>query len=405
MLEGTVTIAADKSTNSLIIVATPTDFETMKDVIQKLDIRRRQVFVEVAIIEMSLTKVRDLGFEFQAANLQNLETSNNLNVMGGTNFGNIGNVVVNGPAGLAAMSGLAVGAVKGVFTYKGVEYLNVGALLQALQTDSDVNVLSTPNILTMDNQKAEIMVGQNVPFITGQTQNATTGSTAVFNTIQRQDVGIKLTLTPQISSDDSVRLEVNQEISDVIATSTTNPAGPTTDKRSASTTVVVKDRQTMVIGGLITDNVTSSTSKVPFLGDIPVLGWLFKSKQTNVEKDDLMIFITPYIIKNEGEASALTKHKTESLEQFRKEFNIEKKKEQPSDLPPDVSSTPKQPASSATGTIGAKPVPSLRTGATSTPADAVPVGTQTSPAHDLKTEVTFTTQPPTSIATPKEDVR
>jgi len=405
MLEGTVTIAADKSTNSLIIVGTPSDYETMKDVIQKLDIRRRQVFVEVAIIEMSLTKVRNLGFEFQDANLANLSTSNTLGVIGGTNFGNIGPAVVSGPSALAALSGLAVGAVKGTFTYNGVTYLDVGALITALQTDTDVNVLSTPNILTMDNQKAEIMVGENVPFITGSTQNATTGSTAVFNTITRQDVGIKLTLTPQISSDDTVRLEVNQEISDVIATSTSNPAGPTTDKRSASTTVVVKDRQTMVIGGLITDNVTKSTSKVPFLGDIPILGWLFKSSSSNVEKDDLMIFITPYIIKNEGEASELTKQRNESLEKFRKEYRIEKKEELQNNLLPKVSGTPTQPASSATGKIGAMPVPALRTGPSSTTAGAVPLGPQTKTAHDLKTEATSTTQPPSSVATPKEDVR
>ena len=162
-----------------------------------------------------------------------------------------------------------------------------------------MNVLSTPNILTSDNQKAEIMVGQNVPFTTGQTQNATTGSGSIFNTVERKDVGIKLSITPQISSDDTVRLDVNQEISDVVPASFLNPSGLVTNKRSAITTVVVKDRETMVIGGLIRDNVTTSESKVPFLGDIPILGWLFKFKTTKVEKVNLMIFITPYIIKNE----------------------------------------------------------------------------------------------------------
>ncbi len=198
------------------------------------------------------------------------------------------------------MNGLAVGAVRGTFKFKGVEFLSIGALLRAVQTDTDVNVLSTPNILTTDNQKAEIMVGQNVPFKTGQTQNATTGSGTLFNTIERKDVGIKLSLTPQITSDDNVRLDINQEISDVIESSSLNDAGPTTSKRSASTTVVVKDRETMVIGGLIRDNVTSSTMKVPLLGDIPILGWLFKYKTSRVEKTNLMIFITPYIIKNCG---------------------------------------------------------------------------------------------------------
>jgi len=325
ILEGAVTITADKATNSLVIVGSTTDFELMKDVLQKLDIRRRQVYVEAAIIEMSLSKQRDLGFEMQMPINQSNFDAGKAVAVGGTNFGGIGNVVANGPAGLASMNGLAVGAVKGTFQFKGVEYLSVGALLRAVQTDSDVNVLSTPNILTTDNQKAEIMVGQNVPFKTGQTQNATTGSGTLFNTIERKDVGIKLTLTPQITSDDNVRLDVNQEISDVIDSTSTNDAGPTTSKRSASTTVVVKDRETMVIGGLIRDNVVSSTMKVPLLGDIPILGWLFKYKTSRVEKTNLMIFITPYIIKNEMDSADLTRQKGEILSDFRKTYHIQKK--------------------------------------------------------------------------------
>jgi general secretion pathway protein D len=325
ILEGPVNVSADKSTNSLIIVGSPADFELVKDVIQKLDVRRRQVYVETAIIEMSLSKQRELGFEFQAANLNQLEGSNATMAIGGTNFGNIGNAMVNGPAALATTSGLAVAAVKGTFTFKGIEYLNIGALLHAVQTDADVNVLSTPNILTTDNQKAEIMVGQNVPFKTAQSQNAATGGAALLNTYERKDVGIKLSLTPQITSDDNVRLEVNQEISDVIETTSANEAGPTTSKRSASTTVVVKDRETMVIGGLIRDNVTASTIKVPLLGDIPVLGWLFKYKTAKVEKTNLMIFITPHIIKTAEESAELTRQRENILNEFRKEYHIEKK--------------------------------------------------------------------------------
>jgi general secretion pathway protein D len=324
ILEGAVTITADKLTNSLIIVASPIDYETMKDVIQKLDIRRRQVYVEAAIIEMSLTKSRELGFEFQAANLNKID-SGGTTVIGGTNFGGIGQATLNGPAAFANASGLAVGAVKGTFTFKGTEFLNIGALLRALQSDSDVNVLSTPNILTSDNQKAEIMVGQNVPFTTGQTQNATTGSGSIFNTVERKDVGIKLSITPQISSEDTVRLDVNQEISDVVQASFLNPSGLVTNKRSAITTVVVRDRETMVLGGLIRDNVTTSEDKVPFLGDIPLLGWLFKFKSTKVEKVNLMLFITPYIIKNEADAQDITRRKADALEKFREEYRIEKK--------------------------------------------------------------------------------
>lgn len=379
ILEGTVTITADKATNSLIIVGSPTDYETIKDVIRKLDIRRRQVYVEAAIIEMSLSKQRELGFEFQAANLNQLEGSNKISAIGGTNFGNIGNVIVNGPAGLATLNGLNVGAVKGTFTFKGVEYLNVGALLHALESDGDVNVLSTPNILTMDNQKAEIMVGENIPFVTGQSQTAATGGAAILTSIDRRDVGISLKITPQITSEDRVRLDVYQEISDITTTPGLNPnvVGPSTSKRSASTTVVVKDGQTMVIGGLIRDNVTSQTSKVPLLGDIPLLGWLFKFKTTQVQKTNLMIFITPYIIKSDQEAADITRKKGEALEQFRKEYRIEKKgPEATIPLPEPVQPETKQGAAEKkeTGAVTSAPTP---TPSTVTPTPEEPVSTET----------------------------
>jgi general secretion pathway protein D len=329
ILEGTVTITADKSTNSLVIVGSPGDYETVKDVLQKLDIRRRQVYVEAAIVEMSLTKSLDVGFEFQYVDKNNINNTGASSVApyGGTNFGNIGNVITGGPAGLAAVNGLVVAAIKGAFTYNGVQFLNVGALIHALQANGDVNVLSTPNLLTTDNQKAEIMVGSNIPFVTGQSQNAATGGTAILTSVERKDVGITLKLTPQITSDDSVRLDIYQEISDVIDTPGLDPnkVGPSTSKRSASTTVVVKDRQTMVIGGLIRDNVKSSSSKVPLLGDIPLLGWLFKTKNSSVDKTNLMIFITPYIIKSEFDAEDLTSRKTDAQEKFRQEHRIDKK--------------------------------------------------------------------------------
>ncbi len=377
ILEGQVTITSDKATNSLIIVASPADYEVIKDVIQKLDIRRRQVYVEAAIIEMSLAKQRELGFEFQATNLGNIENSNNTTAVGGTNFGNIGGVIANGPAGAAQLNGLNVAAVKGTFTFKGVEYLNVGALLHALQTDGDVNVLSTPNILTMDNQKAEIMVGENIPFVSGQIQSAASGGN-IQTQINRQDVGIKLQITPQITSDDNVRLEIKQEISDITATPGLNPniVGPSTSKRSADTTVVIKDHQTMVIGGLIRDNVTTATSKVPLLGDIPILGWLFKFKTTKVEKTNLMIFITPYVIKNESEAAEVTKRKNDSLEEFRKEYRIEKKGSEPVISRPTSSpqSQPEPTAGPAKPQGSASPLQSSATGSAPAPASA-PTGT------------------------------
>jgi general secretion pathway protein D len=368
ILEGQVTITADKATNSLIIVASPGDYETIKDVIQKLDIRRRQVYVEAEIIEMSLAKQRELGIEFQATNLNNLETSNKTSVIGGTNFGNIA-AAASGPAGLATLTGLNVGAVKGTFKFNGQEFLNIGALLHALETNGDVNVLSTPNLLTLDNQKAEIMVGENVPFVTGQTQNAATGGSSILTSIDRKDIGIKLQITPQISSDDNVRLEIKQEISDITVTPGLNPniVGPSTSKRSADTTVVIKDRQTMVIGGLIRDNLTTSTSKVPLLGDIPILGWLFKFKTTKIEKTNLMIFITPYIIKDETGAAEITKKKNDTLDEFRKEYHIEKKGSEP------VIPAPSQPK------------PDQRTGSSETQGAAAPA-LQTAPTGSAAVE-------------------
>jgi general secretion pathway protein D len=383
ILEGTVTITADKATNSLIIVASPGDYETVKDVIQKLDIRRRQVYVEAAIIEMGLNKARELGFEFQATNMNSIENNNTRQAIGGTNFGNIGNVIANGPVGLATLTGLNVGAVKGTFTFKGVEYLNVGALLHALQTDTDVNVLSTPNILTTDNQKAEIMVGENIPFVTGQSQTAATGG-QILSQIDRRDVGISLKITPQITSEDNVRLDVYQEISDITTTPGLNPniVGPSTTKRAATTTVVVRDRQTMVIGGLIQDKVNSTTSKVPLLGDIPILGWLFKYNTTTVQKVNLMIFITPYIVKNESDVAELTKNKADAIEKFREKYKIEKK-----DMGGLIET--KRPGSAPTGTTPSPAKPAEETGIensrTTAPLQSAPTGTaQNAPAEGVR---------------------
>jgi general secretion pathway protein D len=408
ILEGAVTITSDKATNSLIIVASPGDYETVKDVILKLDIRRRQVYVEAAIIEMSLQKQRELGFEFLYAPQQIQSGAGAPTTpLGGTNFGNIGALVANGPAGLGNLSGLSVAAIKGTFRYNGTDYLNVGALLRALQTDSDVNVLSTPNILTTDNQKAEIMVGQNVPFTVGQTQNATTGTQGIFNTIERKDVGIKLSITPQISSDDNVRLDINQEISDVVAASALNSAGLILNKRSATTTVVVKDRETMVIGGLIRDNVTSSESKVPFLGDIPILGWLFKYKSSRVEKTNLMIFITPYIIKNAQDAEDITDRKSDVLENFRKEYHIEKKGVEPFSIKKSsdrsTGPAPSTPSAATSGTDAMQSSPTV----TAPAADAVQSApTVTAPAADaVQSAPTATTPIPEQSTVPAKDQR
>lgn len=318
--ESGVLVTPDKATNSLVIIASPEDYETLKSVISQLDIKRRQVYVEAAIMEISLDKQRELGIEFRSVEKLN---DNRATSFGGTNFGGIG-AATSGPEAFANILGLAVGIVKGTFSYGGVEYLNIGALVRALQSESDVNILSTPNILTTDNQKAEIMVGENVPFITGKSQSA--GQT--LTTIERKDIGITLRLTPQISSDDHVTLEIYQEISSLAEAAGFDPSvvGPVTTKRSASTTVVVKNGQTVAIAGLIRDNKSTIEHKIPLLGDIPLLGWFFKFQTKRSDKTNLMVFLTPYIIKESEDADKIFKEKKEKMEEFKKEHGIEGEK-------------------------------------------------------------------------------
>lgn len=318
-LTGPVNVTADKSTNSLIITAAPEDYDSVKEVIKQLDLRRRQVYVEAAIMEISLSKMRELGVEFRAVDIPK---EGSVTPFGGTNFGGIG-AAVSGPAGLAELSGMAAGVVKGTFTFRGTEYLNVGALVRALQTEGDVNVLSTPHLLTTDNQKAEIVVGENVPFVTGQSQ--TTGGN-VLTTIERKDIGITLRLTPRVSEGAFVKLDLYQEISSLTESAAFDPnkVGPVVNKRYASTTVVAKDGETIAIGGLLRDNETKIVRKVPLLGDIPVLGWLFRYQRRQVDKTNLLIFITPTIVKDTT-LSEVTKRKQEELELSKKEMEGGKK--------------------------------------------------------------------------------
>ncbi len=307
--EGGIKITADSATNSLIIIASPQDYEILKEVIDKLDIPRRQVYVEAMIVEMLLRKSREIGLEFRSTDVTPESLSEpGLKFGGGTNLGaGIDAASVSPPVGFFGLSGLAVAAFEGVITFGGQSFLNIAAFFRALQTDTDVNVLSTPNLLAMDNEEAEITVGSNVPFPTGQ-QIGTAGITT--SSIQREDVGIKLKITPQINESDFVRMSIAIEISEVSESPVEgldpNIVGLTTSKRAAQTVVVVKDRQTVVIGGLIKDAVNDVEKKVPILGDIPIIGWLFRFTKHRVEKINLLIFLTPYII-----------HGSEDMEQVR----------------------------------------------------------------------------------------
>ncbi|NOY85103.1 MAG: hypothetical protein GXO96_09840 [Nitrospirae bacterium] len=300
-LQGQVQILTDKETNSLVITATKSDYAILTGVIEELDQRRRQVYVEAVVLELSADKFRELGTELGAA--FGYTSGNDATVLGGFNS----TVDVSGLGAIAGVDGLSIGAV------------NIVAALRALKSSSDVNVLSTPQILTTDKQKAEIVVAQNVPFPGAQSQSV---GGNVQTTIERKDVGIILRLTPDVLDDNRVQLDVYQEISSVVATAVTAGAenlGPTTNKRSASTTVIVANGQTVVIGGLIKDNLIAVDRKIPLLGDIPLIGWLFHFKSNRIEKTNLMIFLTPHIVLNDEELEEIRARKMQGSVRFMEE--------------------------------------------------------------------------------------
>jgi general secretion pathway protein D len=278
---GKITVTPDKGSNSLVIMASPNDYSNLVQVIKKLDRRSKQVFVQVLIAEVSLDKSRDLGLQ--------------LGVIGGGVFNKF--LAVAGqydPQGTLSTITTAISSAGSSLSSSITgSPVNITAVLKALDKNDLVNILSTPNILTSDNKEAEINVGENVPFQGSSTQSSTGTTTSV----ERKDVGINLKIKPQISEGDYIRLDINQEISAV-----KNDKGQAVDlvttKRSAKTSVVVKDKETVVIGGLIQDSEEVNVSKVPLLGDIPGLGWLFKTTSKTRKKTNLMILLTPHIIKD-----------------------------------------------------------------------------------------------------------
>ncbi|MBI3596591.1 MAG: hypothetical protein HY203_05500, partial [Nitrospirae bacterium] len=295
--EGTVQIIPDKATNALLITASPKDYEMLKEVIKKIDVRRRQVYVEAVIMEVGQDKLRQLGTQLGA--LGGYQPSNQRFTIYGS-----ANQDLSELTNLTNISGAGLNI--------GVSTINVKVLLTALQSATDANVLSTPQILTTNNQKAKIVVAQNVPFITGN--NQTTGGVTQTQ-ITRQDVGVTLELTPEILEGDRVRMDVRQEISTLADTpqAVLVQLGPTTNKREATTTVIVDNHQTVVIGGLMRDDINRTETKIPLLGDIPLIGWLFKYQSKHVIKSNLLIFLTPHIVHDNKDLDALRQQKAEDM--------------------------------------------------------------------------------------------
>ena len=297
-------IQADSATNSIIITAPDAIYNNIRAALEKLDVRRAQVYVEALIVEVTASKAAEFGIQWQ--DLSGLGKSTT-QPFGGTNFGTAGQNIIGisqNPA--TAGAGLNIGIVKGTVSIPGIgPILNLGVLARALESDANANILSTPTLLTLDNEEAKIIIGQNVPFITGQYAVSGTGATPTpFQTVERHDVGLTLQIKPQISEGGTVRLQIYQEVSSI--DDKANAAGVITNKRAVESTVLVDDKQIVVIGGLIQDTVNDGVQKVPVLGDIPILGGLFRYKTRSHTKTNLMIFLRPTLVRNSEDSGAYT---------------------------------------------------------------------------------------------------
>ena len=302
-------VQADAATNALIINAPDVIYNSLRAVIEKLDTRRAQVFVEALIVEVMADKAAEFGIQWMAPIGSG---GPNSAVVGGTNFGSGGSNIVQlaGGSTLPA-AGLNLGLLRR-FTVGGKEVETLAVLARALQSDVNANVLATPNLLTLDNEEAKIVIGQNVPFITGQyAQTGTTTTPSPFQTIERKDVGLTLKVKPQVSESGTVKLVIYQELSSV--SDTTNNAGLITSKRSIDSTVLVDDGRIVVLGGLIQDTLQDGLDKVPGLGDVPVLGNLFRYEKRKRVKTNLMVFLRPYVLRSDTASDALTGDRYEYL--------------------------------------------------------------------------------------------
>ena len=307
---GVFDIQADEATNSLVITAPPDIMRTMKHVISKLDIRRAQVLVDAVIAEVSMDTSRELGMQWIISGL-----NEGTGPVGLINFTNTGTTITDiANAVISAEDGTQLPAQKsnasiGFGRVSSDNSTNFVGLVQALSADANTNILSTPTLITLDNEEAEIIIGENVPFITGSftSTGANDGATNPFQTIQREDVGLTLKIKPQINEGDALKLNIEQEISS-IADSVVGASDIITNKRAIKTTVIVDDGSVVVLGGLIEDQVGESHQKIPLLGDIPLLGYLFRSTGTSINKTNLMVFIHPVILRDK----ATTEHYTNS---------------------------------------------------------------------------------------------
>jgi general secretion pathway protein D len=318
-------IQADAATNSLIITAADPVYRNLRAVIDQLDARRAQVYIEALIVELSATTGANLGIQWQGLLLSN---GGNNALYGSSSFGqgntNIvdltlqGNAIAQNPSAITSTTGLLAQGLNIGLLHRFGNLFGLGGLLQALSTSADANILSTPNLITLDNEEAKIVVGQNVPVVTGSyatpTANAATSVTA-FNTFDRRDVGVTLHVKPQITDGGVLKMQIYQEDSSVDATTKNDPGGVTINTRSVQSTILADDGEIVVLGGLMQDQYNNNNSKIPLLGDIPFIGSLFRSESKTRTKTNLMVFLRPVIVRDQATSTQITNTRYEYLRQ------------------------------------------------------------------------------------------
>jgi len=324
MFEGDVRITFDAPTNSLLVMSSFKDFQSLRRVIEKLDAPRKQVFIEALILEVTTDKSRQVGVSYHAGKGQDIAGKQSL-LLGGFNANQtLGaafdpKTLLNNMGGLsAALFGPAIDpAQTKLFGVLNVNIPSFGVFLQLLQTNNDVNVLSNPHLLIMNNQEGEITVGENLPFPGAMMGSAIGGAGGYtpYMSVNRQDVALKLKLLPSVNEHNVIRLDVEQEVSDVESPNYNN-LGPATSKRSTKTTVVARDQQTVVIGGLMSDRASETVTKVPILGDIPVIGFFFRSSSKNLKKTNIIIALTPYVISDLADLRRVAEKKMRERREF-----------------------------------------------------------------------------------------
>ena len=305
-----ISIQPDKALNALVIRAAPSAMLEIMDIIDSLDVRRLQVLIEAAIVEVTADFSRQLGSELFIADLSGSNTPLGLTAPSGTLAQILKNIAL-GNSGLPDDIGTSPLLGGGRLNADGTSF---AAIIRALSTNGDVNLLSTPSITTMDNEKAKIVVGQNVPFRTGSTTSGSNGTSNPFTTIQREDVGLTLEVTPHIHDGNLVRLKVHSEVSEVDPASLSvigaqGSADLITNIRTIDTTILVDDQEVIIIGGLIRDKETSNESKVPLLGSIPGIGFLFRSTTTTTQKQNLLVFLRPTVLDSRAAITSATQRK------------------------------------------------------------------------------------------------